>query len=166
MLVPPQVTKTGLFVDARDDELRAVTGLIPLDLIQLHGKETPARVAEVRALTGLPVMMAIRLVTAANLESVPAYEDVADRLLFDSRYAGAEASGGPIDWPLLKGRIFKKPWLLAGGLTTQNLTPKPLKASGQPQQRWMYLRGLRIGRGIRARRRSKAFLTVAAALLR
>src|ERR1700679_681342 len=76
-LVPPHVTKTGLFVDARDDELRAVAAGVPLDLIQLHGKESRQRVAEVRALTGLRVMMAVRRLTAANLEPVPAYEAVA-----------------------------------------------------------------------------------------
>jgi len=127
-LVPKPVTKTGLFVDATDDELRAVTKAVPLDLIQLHGKETPARVAEVRKITGLPVMMAIRLVNAAALDAVPAYEAVADRLLFDSR-AGAEASGGPLDWTLLKGRTFKKPWLLAGGLNAENLA-EAVKISG------------------------------------
>jgi phosphoribosylanthranilate isomerase len=127
-LVPPQVTKTGLFVDASDDELRAVLDKVPLDLIQLHGKETPARVIEVRGLTGKPVMMAIRLMTPDHLQKISAYEAVADRLLFDSR-AGAEASGGPIDWSLLSGRTFKKPWLLAGGINAGNLA-EAMKVSG------------------------------------
>ena len=119
-MVPPHITKTGLFVDAYDNEMRDIAKNVPLDLIQLHGKETPQRVVEVKALTSLPVMMAIRIVTAAQLDSVPAYEAVADKLLFDSRM-GAESSGGPIDWQLFKGRNFKKSWLLAGGLTAQIL---------------------------------------------
>lgn len=127
-MVPPHIVKTGMFVDARDDEMRDIAGMVPLDLIQLHGKETPQRVTEVKALTGLPVMMAIRIVTAAQFDNVPAYEAVADKILFDSRM-GAESSGGPIDWPLLKTRTFKKPWLLAGGLTAQNLADA-VKASG------------------------------------
>ncbi|MGE3623521.1 MAG: phosphoribosylanthranilate isomerase [Bdellovibrionales bacterium] len=127
-LVPPHVTKTGLFVDAANDDMRAVLARVPLDLIQLHGKETPQRVTEVRELAGKPVMMAIRLMEPAHLDRIPAYETVADRLLFDSRM-GAEASGGPIDWTLLKGRSFKKPWLLAGGLTARNLA-EAVAASG------------------------------------
>jgi len=159
-LVPPHVTKTGLFVDARDDELRAVTARVPLDLIQLHGKETPQRVSEVRALTGLPVMIAIRLMTAANLETVPSYEAVADRLLFDSR-SGAEASGGPIDWPLLKGRTFKKPWLLAGGLNAQNLA-EAVKASGAVAVD--VSSGVEDRPGHKSPEKVRAFLSVAAAL--
>lgn len=127
-LVPPQIKQTGLFVDATDDELLAVTSRVPLNLVQLHGKETPQRVAEVRALTGLPVMMAIRLMSAEHLKMIPPYEAVADRLLFDSRM-GAEASGGPIDWSLLKGRTFTKPWMLAGGLNAQNLV-EAVRVSG------------------------------------
>jgi phosphoribosylanthranilate isomerase len=127
-MVPPLVTKTGLFVDAGDDELRDTAKRVPLDLIQLHGKETPQRAAEVRTLTGLPVMIAIRVTGAADLARVLAYEAVVDKILFDSRM-GAEASGGPIDWPLLKSRTFRKPWLLAGGLTAQNLADA-VRASG------------------------------------
>jgi phosphoribosylanthranilate isomerase len=119
-MVPRHVTKTGLFVDPSDDDLRDVLAEVPLDLIQLHGKETPQRVAAIRALTKLPAMMAIRITSAESFRGVPAYDAVADRLLFDSRL-GAEMSGGPIDWALLKNRTFEKPWMLAGGLTTQNL---------------------------------------------
>ncbi len=127
-LVSPSVTKTGLFVDATDDELRAVLDKIPLDLIQLHGEETPARVAEIRAMTGRPVMIAIRLMSPEALQNIPPFEEVADRLLFDSR-AGAEKSGGPIDWSLLSGRTFKKPWLLAGGINAGNVA-EAVKISG------------------------------------
>jgi phosphoribosylanthranilate isomerase len=128
-LVPPHVKKTGLFVNAGDDELRTIAALVPLDLIQLHGQETPRRVQQIRELTKLPVMMAIRLMTAENLNAVPLYAAVADRLLFDSRAPEGDASGGPIDWSLLQGRSFAKPWMLAGGLNAQNLT-EAVKISG------------------------------------
>lgn len=127
-LVPPHVKKVGLFVDAGDDELRAVTNAVPLDLLQLHGQETPARVAAIKALSGLPVMKALRMQTPGHLDAIPAYEAVADRLLFDSRI-GTEPSGGPINWALLKGRRFTKPWMLAGGLTTDNLA-EAVRVSG------------------------------------
>lgn len=128
MMVPAHITRTGLFVDASDDELLTAIRDVPLDLIQLHGKETPERVTEVRELTNLPVMVAIRVTKAGDLEKVPAYEAVADQLLFDSR-SGAEASGGPINWPLLKTQAFTKPWLLAGGINAQNIA-EAVKKSG------------------------------------
>jgi phosphoribosylanthranilate isomerase len=127
-LVPAHIVKTGMFVDADDNELQAVTKAVPLDLLQLHGNETPGRIAEIRALTGLPAMKALRLTKPEHLRAIPTYEAVADRLLFDSRI-GNEPSGGPIDWNLLKGRVFKKVWLLAGGLNAKNLA-EAVRASG------------------------------------
>ncbi len=121
--VPRSVTKTGLFVDATDDELKAVLSRVPLDLIQLHGHETPERVTAVKALTGLPVMMAISISAAEHLQNLPAYAAVADRLLFDTR-VGDKPSGGTgktFDWNLLKGVAITKPWMLAGGLKAENL---------------------------------------------
>lgn len=121
--VPPSARRTGLFVDASDEELRTVLREVPLDLLQLHGNETPERVAAVRALTGLPVMKALRIATAGHLEPVPDFEAVADRLLFDTR-VGEEPTGGTgksFDWTLLQGRQFTKPWMLAGGLRASNL---------------------------------------------
>jgi phosphoribosylanthranilate isomerase len=118
--IPTHIKKTGLFVDARNDELQKLIRTIPLDLLQLHGTESPARVAEIKQLTGLPVMKALRLQTSDHFDAIAAYEPVADRLLFDSRI-GAEPSGGPINWSLLKNCSFTKPWMLAGGLHTGNL---------------------------------------------
>ena len=119
-LVPPTIMRVGLLVDATDDEVRAATRPARLDMLQLHGTESPERVAAIRAMTGLPVIKALRLQTVDHLAAIPPYEQVADRLLFDSRI-GKEPSGGPINWSLLKGRHFAKPWMLAGGLTAQNL---------------------------------------------
>ncbi len=119
-LVPAHVQKVGLFVDAIDAEVKEVLASVSLDLLQLHGKETPERVTELKQLSGLPVMKALRLKTPEQFDIIPAYENVADRLLFDSRI-GNELSGGPLDWALLKGRSFSKPWMLAGGLNATNL---------------------------------------------
>src|SRR3984957_20290771 len=119
-LVPANVIKTGLFVDAEGTYVRAMAQTIPLNMIQLHGVETPQMVGEISRLTRLPVMKALRMREEKDLAAVPAYEAVADRLLFDSRI-GNEPSGGPINWALLKGRTFKKPWMLAGGLNAGTL---------------------------------------------
>ena len=120
LLVPAHVTKTGLFVNAESTYVRAIAQTVPLDLLQLHGNEKPDYIAELKRKTGKPVMKALRMREESDLAAVPAYENVADRLLFDSRI-GNEPSGGPINWAMLKGRTFKKPWMLAGGLNVHNL---------------------------------------------
>ncbi len=123
--VPLGVAKVGLFVDPGDALLRDVLGKVPLDMIQLHGQETPARVAEVKALTGLPVMKAVGVAEPADLEAIWDYGLVADMLLIDAKPPkGAALPGGngiAFDWRLLAGRQILKPWLLAGGLTPDNI---------------------------------------------
>jgi phosphoribosylanthranilate isomerase len=113
----------GLFVDPGDEELRSVLSHAALNMIQLHGLETPERVAAVRALPGLPVMKAIHIAAPEDFESAPAYEAVADMLLFDTK-TGPKPTGGTgvsFNWQLLKGRTFAKPWMLAGGINIGNL---------------------------------------------
>ncbi|WP_374424318.1 phosphoribosylanthranilate isomerase [Paracoccus sp. (in: a-proteobacteria)] len=123
--VPLGIAKVGLFVDPDDALLRAVLGKVPLDMIQLHGAETPARVAEVKALIGLPVIKAVGLAEPADLDALWDYGLVADMLLIDAKPPkGAALPGGngvAFDWRLLAGRQILKPWLLAGGLTPDNV---------------------------------------------
>ncbi|WP_017998014.1 phosphoribosylanthranilate isomerase [Paracoccus sp. N5] len=123
--VPLGIAKVGLFVNPDNAALAQVLERVPLDLIQLHGEETPARVAEVRALTGLPVMKAVGVAEPADLDQLWDYGLVADMLLIDAKPPkGAELPGGnglAFDWRLLAGRQILKPWLLAGGLTPDNV---------------------------------------------
>lgn len=125
--VEGRVTRVGLIVDASDDEIAAILADCPLDMLQLHGKETPERVAAIRAKFALPVMKVLSVAAAADIAGARAYEDVADRLLFDAKppktMANALPGGNAIsfDWALLAGQSFKKPWMLAGGLTAENL---------------------------------------------
>jgi len=127
-LVPAKTLKFGLVVDPTDDELSIVLDEMPLDYLQLHGAETPERVAAIRVKANLPVMKALRITGPNSFARLDDYEKVADRILFDSRI-GNESSGGPLPWALLKGRRFTKPWILAGGLTAQNL-PQAVTQSG------------------------------------
>lgn len=116
--------------DALLDRLR--TEVAP-DLYQLHGEETPERVAEVKARTGAGVIKALPVRTSADLDGAAAYEAVADHLMFDARPSG-ELPGGAgesFDWSLLTGRSFSKPWFLAGGLTPAGVTDA-LRATGAP----------------------------------
>ena len=130
-LVPPSVLRVGLFVDAPDNELRAVLRDVALDILQLHGNESPHRVAAIRAMTGLPVMKALRIATAEDFKAFPDFEAVADWLLFDTRI-GDEPTGGTgksFDWNLMRGLKFTKPWMLAGGLSAANLA-KAVRVTG------------------------------------
>jgi phosphoribosylanthranilate isomerase len=123
--VPEGVETAGIVVDASDAEIDAILQAVPLDILQLHGYETPERVREVGLRTGLKVMKAIRVEEAKDLEQVPAYADAADMVLFDAKPPrGAGWPGGhglPFDWRLLQNLDLGKPWALAGGLHPGNL---------------------------------------------
>ena len=123
--VPMGVAKVALVVNATDAELAEIVEAVPLDMLQLHGAETPARVAEIRARFGLPVMKAIGVAEAADLAQIPSYEAVADQILLDAKAPkGAMLPGGnglAFDWRLVKDHKFSKPWMLAGGLTPENV---------------------------------------------
>ena len=124
--VPPGLAKVALTVDADDAALDALTEAVPLDMLQLHGEESPERVAEVRARYGLPVMKALGVAGPDDLAAIDRYAAVADQLLIDAKPApGADLPGGnglSFDWRLLAGRKYwTKPWMLAGGLTPGNV---------------------------------------------
>ena len=123
--VPPGVAKVALVVDGDDAMLDAIVEAVPLDMLQLHGSETPARVAELRARHGLPVMKVIGVREAADLDRLEDYFPVADQILIDAKAPkGAELPGGngvPFDWRLVAGRRWPVPWMLAGGLTPENV---------------------------------------------
>jgi phosphoribosylanthranilate isomerase len=129
--VPKSVIRTGLFVDPDDALLdeRLATGAI--DLLQLHGSETPERVAAVKARTGKPVMKVIKVGEASDVErGIAAYAGVADRLMFDA--AEGILPGGnarALDWTILSGRTVPLPWFLAGGLTPDNVA-EAVRVSG------------------------------------
>lgn len=136
-LVPPSVRKVGLLVDDGDERIAEILAACDLDLLQLHGHETPERVAAIRARFGKPVIKVIPVSDAADLDRAAAYEEVADYLMFDAKppksMANALPGGNAIsfDWTLLAGRRFRRPWLLAGGLTADNLT-EAARVSGAP----------------------------------
>lgn len=132
---PLGVARVGLFVNPDDAALDAVLDRVPLDIVQLHGSETPARVAEVKARTGLPVMKAVGIAAPADLDALWDYGLVADLLLVDAKApADAALPGGnglAFDWRLLAGRRMLKPWMLAGGLTPANVA-EAVRLTGAP----------------------------------
>ncbi|WP_135506896.1 phosphoribosylanthranilate isomerase [Roseovarius aestuariivivens] len=123
--VPEGIAKVALTVDADDAMLDELTDAVPLDMLQLHGTESPARVTEVKQRYGLPVMKAIGIATETDLTQIDFYSKVADQLLIDAKPPkGADRPGGnavAFDWGLIAGRSWSVPWMLAGGLTPNNV---------------------------------------------
>ena len=124
--VPPGVAKVALVVDADDAALDALAAAVPVDMLQLHGSETPRRVADVKARYGLPVMKALGVSERADLATLETYAEVADQILIDAKPPqDADLPGGnglAFDWRLLERRRWAVPWMLAGGLTPENVT--------------------------------------------
>lgn len=123
--LPEDIEKVGLFVNPDDRLLDAVLTHTRLDIIQLHGTESPERLDAIRLEFGLPVMKAVPISTAADLASAEHFFAAADSLLFDAKPpADATRPGGnaeSFDWSLMAGRKWPLPWMLAGGLTPENV---------------------------------------------
>ncbi len=162
--VPPGVAKVGLVVNADDARLKEITDRVPLDMLQLHGQEGPERVAEIRARFGLPVMKAVGIAEEADLQRADEYAEVADQLLLDAKSApGAALPGGnglAFDWRLLAGRSWARPWMLAGGLTPDNVA-RAINLTGAAQVD--VSSGVESAPGIKDAALIRAFLTAAGA---
>jgi phosphoribosylanthranilate isomerase len=134
--VPIGVAKVALTVNATDELLDEITSKVALDMLQLHGTESPERVAEVRSRYGLPVMKAIGICDADDVAAIDLYSGVADQLLIDAKPPkGADLPGGnglAFDWQLLRARKYwTRPWMLAGGLTPENVALAMRKTGAQ-----------------------------------
>ena len=125
LAAPPGLAKVAVVVNADDATLDAITEALPLDMLQLHGHETPDRVAEIRARYGLPVMKVVGVADEGDLAALMDYSMVADQLLVETKAAkDALLPGGngiPFDWRLVAQRRWLRPWMLAGGLTPENV---------------------------------------------
>ena len=125
--VPASIKRVGLFVDADDAALGRAIEAVGLELLQLHGSETPQRVFAIKERFGVPVMKAIRIAAAEDVDEAERYASVTDWLLFDALPPKAMTSALPggnalsFDWRLIAGRQWQKPWMLSGGLTAETL---------------------------------------------
>ena len=131
--LPRTVSPVGLFVNPTDAELDVVLDHVRLGMIQLHGRETPQRVDEVRAAFGLPVIKAVDVSSTRDILAAHVYQDHADWLMFDAKAPKtATCPGGnavSFDWSLMKAYTGATPWILAGGLTPRNVV-KAIQESG------------------------------------
>jgi phosphoribosylanthranilate isomerase len=123
--VKQRALKVALTVDADDTTLENIVESLQPDLLQLHGRETAARLRDIKRQFGLPVMKAIPVETSADLAGLPGYTDVADRILFDAR-APREATrpgglGAVFDWHVLENLDLTLPFMVSGGLHADNV---------------------------------------------
>lgn len=114
----PGVRTVAVNADADDAALHAISAGLHPQMWQLHGAETIERIAEIRNMFRVPVMKAIAIESAADVARAHTYEQAADWLLFDARSGG---SGLAFDWNLIANEKWAKPWMLAGGLTPDNV---------------------------------------------
>lgn len=123
--VPVGIAKVAVLVDPDDPMLEALLAHVPIDMLQLHGHETPVRVASVKARFGLPVMKVVGVAEPADLVALEDYAKVADQILVETKPTKDAAlpggNGRPFDWRLIAGRRWPVPWMLAGGLTAANV---------------------------------------------
>jgi phosphoribosylanthranilate isomerase len=125
----------ALTVDAGDDALAAIVESLKPDILQLHGRETPARVAAIAKTFGVATLKAIGVATPGDLAAAKDYAGVADMMLFDAKAPkDAKLPGGngvPFDWRLLSGLAHQGPYLLSGGLDAENVADA-IALSGAP----------------------------------
>ena len=126
-VVPERVQKGGLFVDPEDDQIDKTLFVVKLDMLQLHGDEAPDRVRDLKARTDKKVMKVIKVSEPEDLVRAEAYVRIADALMFDAKppkgMKDALPGGNAVsfDWRILSGRNWPLPWMLAGGLTKDNV---------------------------------------------
>lgn len=133
--VSGSTAKVGVFVDPDDALLESAVRAARLDVVQLHGAEDPARIADVKRRLRLPVWRAVAVRTRADIDQAARYAGVADLLLFDAKApnAGGLPGGNGIrfDWRLLEGAAIRGPWGLSGGLDPASVADA-IGATGAP----------------------------------
>ena len=122
---PSDLSKVGVSVNPTNTFLETLLSYVSLDMLQLHGQESPERIAEIKKKFGLPVIKAIGLSDSSDLPQIAQYTQAADQILVDAKppKGGALPGGNALsfDWRLIKNQQWTKPWLLAGGLTPENV---------------------------------------------
>lgn len=122
--LPPNVQAVALMVDPTNQEIEQVLNEMPISMLQLHGDESVERITDIKQKFGVHIMKALPLAKPTDLEQAQIYETVTDWLLFDAKPQSNTLPGGnglSFDWSILNGFQSDKPWMLAGGLTPDNV---------------------------------------------
>ncbi len=161
--VPKTVQITGLFVDMPIEKMTEILDNVRIDLIQLHGHETPEDIVNIRKRFHKPVMKALSISDETDLAQIRAYDPVCDWLLLDAKGTSDMPGGNGLafDWKLLKGLKIEKPWMLAGGLTPETVT-EAIKATHPTAVD--VSSGVEKARGIKDPDKIRAFIKAAKAI--
>ena len=165
--LPESVSPVAVFSEPSDEELTIVMKALPNALIQLHGGESPNRVAEIRARFKCPVIKAIPIENGGDVASAKHFEAAADWLLFDAKAPESSTKVLPggnalaFDWSLLDCARWRVPWLLSGGLTVDNLAEAVLTTGARAVD---VSSGVEDSPGQKNPARIKAFLATAHAI--
>jgi phosphoribosylanthranilate isomerase len=160
--VPSNVTRVALFVDPSDDDIAAVLDLNQIDLLQLHGAESAERIAAIKSITGLAAMKVVKLAGADDLAASQEYLNTADHLLFDAKPPAEMTNALPggnalaFDWKLLRNAEIALPWMLAGGLTPENIAEAVAISGAKAID---VSSGVENAPGVKSVEKIKAFLT-------
>lgn len=125
--VPENITKVALSVNADDVTLEQIIASLKPDMLQLHGHESPARVAEIKQKFGLPILKAIAIESSEDFAAAAPYEGIADMILFDAKApvdlknALPGGNGISFDWKLLDNAAIKGDFMLSGGMNAHNV---------------------------------------------
>ena len=123
--VPSHVKTVALMVNPSDDFLRELLEHVDVDILQLQGSESAERVREIKELSGKPVIKALGVSSQDDLATLESYKGLADQILLDAKAPNdADRPGGngaSFDWSLLTDTSIDVPWMLAGGLTIENV---------------------------------------------
>jgi phosphoribosylanthranilate isomerase len=159
---PAGLCKVALTVDADDATLDRIVESVPLDMLQLHGHESPGRVADIRARYGLPVMKVIGVADEGDLAALLDHSLAADQIMIDAKPPkGSVLPGGnglAFDWRLVAGRRWLRPWMLAGGLTPANVA-EAVRLTGVQQVD--VASGVELAPGVKDPARIAAFVAAA-----
>ena len=135
LTAPSHMKRVGLFVEPDDETLRRILASVPIDIIQVHDASDPYRISGIRSLTGKLVYAAVGIAGKKDLENAAAVEHVADGMFYDAK-APKESHipggrGVAFDWTIMRNHTFSKPWLLAGGLNSENVA-EAVMTTGAP----------------------------------
>ena len=165
--LPETVERVAVVVDPDDDLLRAIQAHLRPAVIQLHGRESPARAAAVRALTGARIMKALPVAGPEDVAAAEGFVPVVDLLLFDAKPPRTETTALPggngraFDWTLLAGRRVNRPWLLSGGLDAGNVAEAVATSGARAVD---VSTGVEDRPGVKSPDKIRAFLATVAAL--
>ncbi len=165
--VPPGIVRVGVMVDPDDAFLERLLAKAPLDMLQLHGKETPERVQAIKDRTRAQVMKAIPVAAESDLAAAPRYYGIADWLMFDAKPPKGKTDALPggnalaFDWELLRARRWPLPWMLSGGLDPDNLADAARISGAEALD---VSSGVETAPGIKSPAKIRLFLARAAAL--